>query len=68
MAETIDQRLTSKRYQEIRLVDIFVLAPTMVYAATFKSLPNYIRIILFVSGFCTLVFNGKNYMDIKKNK
>lgn len=68
MAETIDERLSSKRYQAIRLVDVFVLAPTMVYAATFKSLPNYIRLILFVSGICTLVFNGKNYMDIEKNK
>ena len=68
MAETINQRLSSKRYQAIRLVDVFVLAPTMVYAATFKSLPNYIRLILFVSGICTLVFNGKNYMDIEKNK
>ena len=68
MAETIDERLSSKRYQAIRLVDVFVLTPTMVYASTFKSLPNYIRLILFVSGICTLVFNGKNYMDIEKNK
>tara|TARA_Y100000296_G_C5070870_1_gene204819 strand:- start:227 stop:439 length:213 start_codon:yes stop_codon:yes gene_type:complete len=68
MAETINQRLSSKRYQAIRLVDVFVLAPTMVYASTFKSLPNYIRLILFVSGICTLVFNGINYLDIKKEK
>lgn len=68
MAETIDQRLSSQRYQFVRLIDVFVLAPTMVYAATFKSLPNYIRLILFVSGICTLVFNGTNYLDIKKEK
>ena len=68
MAETTEERLTSPRYQSVRLMDVFVLAPTMVYASTFKSLPNYIRLILFVSGICTLVFNGKNYLDIEKNK
>lgn len=68
MAETINQRLSSQRYQFVRLIDVFVLAPTMVYASTFKSLPDYIRLILLVSGIATLVFNGINYMDIKKEK
>jgi hypothetical protein len=68
MAETINQRLSSKRYQFVRLIDVFVLAPTMVYASTFKSLPDYIRLILLVSGIATLVFNGINYVDIKKEK
>jgi len=61
-------RLVSDRYQHIRLVDVFVLAPAMVYASTFKQIPDYVRVILFVSGVATLVFNGKNYMDIEKNK
>ena len=68
MAETIDERLSSKRYQFVRLIDVFVLAPTMVYASTFKNLPDYIRIILLVSGIATLVFNGINYVDIKKEE
>ena len=68
MAETINERLSSQRYQFVRLIDVFVLAPTMVYASTFKSLPDYIRLILLVSGIATLVFNGINYMDIKKEK
>ena len=61
-------RLVSDRYQHIRLVDVFVLAPAIVYASTFKQIPDYVRVILFVSGVATLVFNGKNYMDIEKNK
>tara|TARA_R100000808_G_C2041163_1_gene80727 strand:+ start:218 stop:430 length:213 start_codon:yes stop_codon:yes gene_type:complete len=68
MAETINERLSSQRYQFVRLIDVFVLAPTMVYASTFKSLPDYIRLILLVSGIATLVFNGINYVDIKKEK
>ena len=66
--ETINERLQSDRYQAIRLVDVFVLAPAMVYASTFKQIPNYVRLILFVSGIATLVFNGVNYMDIQKKK
>ena len=66
--ETIDQRFTSEKYQSIRLFDVFLLAPSMVYASTFTQIPDYVRVILFVSGIATLVFNGKNYMDIEKNK
>ena len=68
MPETTEERLTSKRYQSVRLIDVFVLAPSMIYASTFKQIPDYVRLILFISGVCTLVFNGKNYMDIEKNK
>ena len=68
MQETTAERLTSKRYQSVRLMDVFVLAPAMVYASTYKQIPDYVRIILFISGVCTLIFNGRNYLDIEKNK
>ena len=55
-------------YQEIRLLDVFLLGPTMIYASTSKSLPDFIRIVLFVSGVATITFNGKNYLEIEKNK
>ena len=59
--------LVSEKYQQIRLVDVFVLGPAMIYAST-KQMPEYIKVILFVSGIATIVFNGKNYLDIEKNK
>ena len=62
------ERLTSERYQAVRLVDVFILAPAMVYASTFKQIPNYVRLILFVSGVATLVFYGQNYLEIEKEK
>tara|TARA_Y100000361_G_scaffold60274_1_gene52861 strand:+ start:1276 stop:1482 length:207 start_codon:yes stop_codon:yes gene_type:complete len=68
MPETTSQRLQSDRYQHVRLLDVFVLAPAMVYASTFKQIPDYVRLILFVSGVATLIFNGSNYLDIEKNK
>jgi hypothetical protein len=55
-------------YQYIRLMDVFVLAPVMVYASTFKGLPDWVRVVLLVSGVATLVFNGKNYLEIEKQK
>ena len=66
--ETTEERLTSSRYQKIRLFDVFILAPTMIYASTFTQLPDYIRLILLISGVCTLVFNGQNYLDIQKKQ
>tara|TARA_R100001594_G_C3986486_1_gene251372 strand:+ start:152 stop:355 length:204 start_codon:yes stop_codon:yes gene_type:complete len=66
--ETTDERLQSDRYQAVRLIDVFVLAPAMVYASTYKQMPDYVRLILFVSGVATLVFNGLNYLEIEKNK
>ena len=66
--ETTDERLQSDRYQAVRLIDVFVLAPAMIYASTFTQMPDYVRLILFVSGVATLVFNGQNYLEIEKNK
>ena len=66
--ETTDERLQSDRYHAVRLIDVFVLAPAMVYASTFTQMPDYVRLILFVSGIATLVFNGQNYLEIEKNK
>ena len=66
--ETTQQRLQSDRYQHVRLLDVFVLAPAMVYASTYKQMPDYVRLILFVYGVATLIFNGSNYLDIEKNK
>jgi len=51
--------------QQIRLVDVFVVAPFCFYVASQKSLSNPIRVGLFVLGLSTLVYNGNNYL---KNK
>ena len=66
--ETTNEKLQSDRYQAVRLIDVFVLAPAMVYASTYTQMPDYVRLILFVAGVATLVFNGQNYLEIEKNK
>ncbi|HHZ95525.1 MAG TPA: hypothetical protein EYN67_08195 [Flavobacteriales bacterium] len=55
-------------YQYVRLLDVFLLAPIMIYASTFKALPDWVRLVLLVSGVATMVFNGKNYLEIEKQK
>lgn len=58
--------LISHEYQNIRLVDVFVLGPAMIWAGTFKALPPVLRIVLIVSGALTMVFNGANYVRVNR--
>jgi hypothetical protein len=55
-------------YQYVRVIDVFVLAPAFIYASTFKSLPESLRVILFVSGVATAAFNGYNFIRIEQEK
>lgn len=53
--------------QQVRLLDVFVVAPFCFYAASYKSLPNSVRAGLVVLGAATLIYNGNNYLkNIKK--
>ena len=51
--------------QNIRLIDVFVIGPVMIYAGTFKTLPTWIRISLISLGACTVVYNAKNFLENK---
>jgi hypothetical protein len=53
--------------QKVRLIDVFVIAPFLIYVSSNKSLSNPIRLGLFAIGVSTLVYNGHNYLkNIKK--
>lgn len=55
--------------QQVRLLDVFVVAPFCFYVASYKSLPNAVRAGLVVLGAATLIFNGNNYLkNLKKDK
>jgi len=53
--------------QNIRLIDVFVIAPVLIYAGTFKTLPMWLRISLIGFGVATAVYNGKNFLENKNN-
>lgn len=53
--------------QQVRLIDVFVVAPFCFYVASYKTLPNWVRGGLVVLGASTLLFNGNNYLkNLKK--
>jgi len=61
---------TVKEYQKsqtIRLIDVFVIAPIIIYAGTQKSLPKWLQYSLIGIGVATLYYNGKNYLVNQKN-
>lgn len=53
--------------QNVRLVDVFVLAPIMIYAGTFKALPMWVRVSLIGMGVATAVYNAKNFLENRSN-
>lgn len=57
-----------QKSQTIRLVDVFFIAPVLVYAGTKQSLPNWLRISLIGIGAATFYYNGKNYLINKKEE
>lgn len=52
--------------QQVRLLDVFVVAPFCFYVAAQKNLSNPIRIGMVVLGASTLFYNLNNYLKNKK--
>lgn len=48
--------------QTIRLIDIFVLAPAMVYVGVSGKVPRWMRVFAVLGGFATVYYNGVNYL------
>lgn len=65
-ANTLHTPLTS--VQNIRLIDVFVVAPFCLYVATYKTLPMWVRGGLILLGATTFLYNGNNYLKNLKNK
>lgn len=54
--------------QSVRLIDVFLLAPFMVYVANKSgSITRNEKLLLTVAGILTAVYNGRRYLDIKNN-
>lgn len=54
--------------QQVRLLDVFVVAPFLFYVGTRKELPQTLRFGLVALGAATLIYNGKNYLDAISDK
>jgi hypothetical protein len=51
---------------QVRLIDVFVIAPFLIYAGTRKELNKNVRTTLIVLGVATLLFNANNYLKNKQ--
>lgn len=52
--------------QAVRLFDVFVLGPFMVWASGRLDAPAGARAFLLLSGVATIVFNGLNFLRIAR--
>ena len=51
-----------EKSQDIRLIDMFILGPFMVwYAFKSKEMNQFARLSLGVAGMLTILYNGSNY-------
>jgi hypothetical protein len=49
--------------QAIRLIDIFFIAPLLVFVALKYRIPEPAKTTLLVTGILTAIYNGGNYLE-----
>ena len=56
-----------KSGQNVRLfADLFVIAPFLIYMSTKKSVSKFDKAMFIGIALATIVYNTKNYIDLKK--
>jgi hypothetical protein len=50
--------------QQVRLFDVFILGPAMMWIASRPRLTNVQRIALFAAGAGTVLYNWRNYAEL----
>lgn len=48
--------------QDVRLLDVFVIGPFLIYAGMQPQLSKPVRIGLVIFGVATILYNGHNYL------
>jgi hypothetical protein len=54
--------------QQVRLLDVFVVAPFLFYVGMQKELSKNVRIGINLLAIATLIYNGKNYINAIQDK
>lgn len=52
--------------QDIRLIDVFIIAPFLLYVSSKKELSPMVRLTLFTFGSLTMLYNANNYLINKQ--
>lgn len=53
--------------QHVRILDVVVVAPFLIYVGMRKELPQTIRAMLIGLGIATLLYNGINYLKNRQS-
>jgi hypothetical protein len=53
--------------QTVRLIDVFVIAPILIYASGQERLSKPMRYAILGIGLATLFYNGHNYLKAREN-
>lgn len=67
MAETIDYKKQVEQAQMVRLWDIFIIAPVLVFVGAKYQMPILAKIALIGIGIGTFLYNGYFFLKYKKN-
>ena len=54
--------------QSIRLLDVLVIGPAMIFAATRRRPPLWLSTAMVVMGAGTIIYNGLNYLAVEKQR
>jgi hypothetical protein len=52
--------------QDIRLIDVFIIAPFLLYVSSKKELSPMVRLTLLTFGSLTMLYNANNYLINKQ--
>jgi hypothetical protein len=59
---------TDVKAQSVRIADVLVFGPMMIYAGLGKATPQWVRTGMVLIGIGTIVYNLVNWMTIEKEK
>lgn len=51
--------------QTVRLLDVFMIGPVLIFLGLYLKIPMWARLILIGIGIGTVIFNGNNYLKYK---
>jgi len=52
--------------QNVRLLDVFLLGPFMVwYGINATGVPEWASTLMIISGIGTIIYNGRNYLSMR---
>lgn len=54
--------------QTVRILDVVVVTPFLLYTATLKGNPRWVRLSLFALGFATLGYNAISFLEESKKQ